>query len=536
MFAASQERFDRSRHSAAFPEDAIEAALEAGKVRREEVDVVSFPWTRSMARGRKLWHVVRGLPASLAYLREAPDATVPSRMGYLGAMRSLERRIRDAGIRAPVHRVAHHHAHAVSAAAQLPYREGAVLTADGMGEWTTAAAWAVRDGRVRRIRRATYPHSPGKAYAALTQWLGFRPESDEGKTMGLAAYGDPNTPPARRARSLLTSDGDRILRVDLSRMAYQFGHARLYGDRLLDDLGPSRGPGESVEARHRDAACGIQLAAQDVIEAAARQLVADTKARHLGLAGGLFLNCALNGHLQETLAVDVHPFPVAGDAGAAWGAAAFVYRERTGRMPEPLSTLQLGTCIDDGEARSMTDAPARPLRALADSVAERIAAGQLVGIARGRAEFGPRALGARSILASPASTAIRDRLNEHKGREAWRPLAPVVRDNDDRLFMRLRPSPAMILTFRATPEGMRRIPGGIHADGTARVQTVGPHDDAFLGAVLDALDALGHVPAFLNTSLNRPGEPIVNTAAQALVAARAMRLDALVVADRVVTL
>jgi carbamoyltransferase len=164
-------------------------------------------------------------------------------------------------------------------------------------------------------------------------------------------------------------------------------------------------------------------------------------------------------------------------------------------------------------------------------VARRLAAGETVAVARGRAEFGPRALGGRSVLASPTTTQRRDRLNALKGREAWRPLAPVVRDDASRWFHDLRPSPHKILTFVATDTARREIPGAVHADGTARVQTVGPGGDPFLRALLEALEANDHPPAVLNTSLNRPGEPIADTADQAVAAARAMRLDAIVVGD-----
>ena len=532
VFAASEERYDRHRHSAAFPEGAIEAALGVAGIRREDVDVVAFPWTRGMARTRKLWHVVRGLPSTLAFLREPPDDVVPGRVAYLRSMRTLEATLARRGFQAAARRVPHHEAHATAAALALPEGTGAVLTADGMGEWTTAAAWAAVGGTVRRLRAAAYPHSPGKTYAALTQWLGFRPESDEGKTMGLAAYGDPDAPVARSARRLMTADRRRILRVDLDRLDFPVGRRRLYGKRLLDDLGPARGPGEALVQRHRDAARGIQDAVEDVFSQAAEGVLAEAGCRALGLAGGLFLNCALNGRLHEVLGGDVHPFPVAGDAGAAWGAAAHAHRQHTGRGAERLTTLRLGHDIRDAEARAAVDAPRLELGALAEAVADRLRDGELVAVARGRAEFGPRALGGRSILARATSLATRDRLNAHKGREAWRPLAPVIREEEARLFSSLAPSPAMILTFRATPEGRDRIPGGIHADGTARVQTVGRDDDPFLRTLLAALEARGEVAAFLNTSLNRPGEPIANTAAEALVAARAMRLDAIVVGDR----
>jgi len=535
VFASSEERFDRVRHSAAFPAGALATALAHAGLEPGDVDRVAFPWTRAMGRGAKLRHFLRGLPRSLAYLSEPPDTLLPDRRGYLRAMRGLEARLRAEGFDAPLVRIPHHRAHAASAALALPEGRGAILTADGMGEWTTAATWASEAGGLTRFARAVYPHSPGKAYAAVTAWLGFRPESGEGKTMGLAAYGDPEAPGAAFARALLAPDAHGLLRVNRDAFGFPWGEARLYGDAFLETLGPPR----SAEAEPRPGDADVALGIQEAVEAfaldASRRLLRTTGARDLGLAGGLFLNCAMNGHLLRALDVPVHPFPVAGDAGAAWGAAAEVHRLETGTLAEPLGTLRLGHGLTDAECRDV----AQPLgakhvedtEALAQSLAELIEAGHVVAVARGRAEFGPRALGARSILASPRTRASRDRVNALKGREAWRPVAPIVLVEDRTWFENLVPSPHMILTFRGTPRALQEIEGVMHEDGTARVQTVGPEDDPFLRTLLEALEQRGEPAVVINTSLNRPGEPIVNTAAEAVAAAQAMGLDGMVIGD-----
>mgnify|MGYP001817757641 CR=1 FL=1 len=201
----------------------------------------------------------------------------------------------------------------------------------------------------------------------------------------------------------------------------------------------------------------------------------------------------------------------------------------------PLGTLRLGTRIED-DAGAAFGATPMPIDDLADETARRIAAGRVVGVARGRAEFGPRALGGRSVLASPTSTARRDDVNARKGREAWRPVAPIIRAGDERWFAPHVPSPHMILTLRATPLARERVPGVVHVDGTARVQSVAPDAAPFVHALLDALEALGEPPVVINTSLNRRGEPIVDTADQALTAARAMGLDDVVLGDGILSL
>ncbi|MDJ0973626.1 MAG: carbamoyltransferase C-terminal domain-containing protein [Planctomycetota bacterium] len=548
-FAASEERFDRVRHSAAFPQGAIHAALTHAGIGPGDVDRIAFPWTRGMGRLPKAWHVLRHLPRSRAYFREPPDTLLPDRQSYLKQMRGLERRLKDEGFRAKVHRVPHHMAHAVSATLQASKGEEIVaLTADGMGEWTTAALWRAPPYHPpERIRCAVYPHSPGKAYAAVTAWLGFRPESDEGKTMGLAAYGQEDTPGYRFARGLLRPDSKALLRVRTSAFGFPWGEARLYGDAFLETLGPPRAVDEPIRDGDADVALGIQHAVEAfALEVAAG--LADTPwwSKSLGLAGGLFLNCAMNGRLaREENAPLVLPFPVAGDAGAAWGAAVHVFQDHGFDQAERLETLCLGTLIraDDAKQALANEPHARHAddldTSLAEAVAARIAEGHVVGVARGRAEFGPRALGARSVLASPTTTAKRDDVNARKGRESWRPLAPIVREEDERWFeeqaLAIR-SPWMIQTFVATARARKEIPGVVHADGTARVQTVTRAASPFLYAVLDALVRAGEPGVVINTSLNRRGEPIVDTAAQALTAARAMGLDAVVLDDWLVPL
>jgi carbamoyltransferase len=545
VFASSQERFDRVRHSAAYPQEAALAALTQAGLGPADVDAIAFPWTRGMARWKKAWHVLRGLPRSRAYFTDPPDSLLPDRKGYLRAMRGLEQRLRAEGFSADVHRIPHHLAHAASAALALPGGSGAVLTADGMGEWTTAATWRAESHRLKRLRRAVYPHSPGKAYAAVTQWLGFVPESGEGKTMGLAGYGTGGDAEYasgrwRRVFDLLVfahAKEGPLCWVPKRMFGFPWGEARLFSDRLVELIGPPRRPDEALREGDAEIAHAIQKSVDLWGALAAIELQEATGAQHLSAAGGLFLNCAMNGVIRAALAdqdVTFNPFPVAGDAGAAWGAAAEVQRRLSGTPAAPLGSLYLGHGISADEARAVAEGAGlqqHETAKLAQIAAERIANGEILAVARDRAEFGPRALGNRSVLASPTSLTSRDRVNTLKGREGWRPVAPIIRREDEHWFEGLVDSPYMILTFDATERAKREIPGVIHEDGTARVQTVTAEQNPFIHALLDALEALGQPPVVINTSLNRRGEPIVNTAEQALVAARAMQLDGVVIGD-----
>jgi carbamoyltransferase len=258
------------RFSPAFPSLAIAAGLAHLGARPSDIEGVAFPWSRGMGRLRKAAYVARRLPRSLAFFREPPDELLATRRGYLREMGSLARRLRREGIAAQIHRVPHHLAHAASASIALPDATGAVLTADGMGEWTTAAIWRLRAGVPVRLAHASYPHSPGKVYAAVTAWLGFRAEADEGKTMGLAAYGDPDAPNARFTRALLRPDAKSLLRVDVSRLDFPIGRARLFGEAFLSALGPPRDPREPIRPGDADAARGVQDAVEAFALAAVR--------------------------------------------------------------------------------------------------------------------------------------------------------------------------------------------------------------------------------------------------------------------------
>jgi carbamoyltransferase len=532
VFAAEEERYDRVRHSAAFPRGALAAALAHAGLGPGDVDRVAFCWRRDMGRLRKALYVARRLPRSLAFLRERPDG-LPPRLGYLRQVAGLRRDLREAGLSAPVVHVDHHTAHAHQAWRFGPADRAALLTADGMGEWTAAATWTVRDGAPRRLRHRDYPHSLGKVYAAVTQHLGFRPDADEGKTMGLAPYGRADLVP--RFREILRPDARRLYDVDLDAFSYPLGHTRMGGAPFEARFGPPRVPEGSIEPRHEDLAHAVQDALEDVVLDVARRLRAETDAAHLGLAGGLFLNCVLNGRLRREAGFEsLFAFPAAGDAGAAAGAAALVAdAPRVELRHAFLGDAFDGAAID----RALGDRPRRVVGDPGGVAADALADGRLVGWFQGRMEFGPRALGARSILADPRPADAADRVNKKvKFREPWRPFAPaVLAEKADDWFEDAAASPFMLLAFRARENVRARIPAVVHVDGTARVQTVGRDDgQPAFRRLLERFDERTGVPVVLNTSFNVRGEPIVRTPGEALACFDRSALDLLVLGDRVV--
>jgi len=526
VFAAEEERYDRKRHSAAFPQGAIAAALRHAGLSPGDIDVVAFPWRRDMGRFRKALYFVRHLPRSLAFFTERPDQ-LPARYAYLRRVAGLEHDLRAAGITAPVHHVEHHFAHAVQAQRFGPQDEAALLTADGMGEWTAAASW---DG-LRELRRRCYPHSLGKVYAAVTQHLGFAPDADEGKTMGLAPYGRDTLVPA--FRELLRPHAGHLYDVALDAFSYPFGHTRMGGPPFDRRFFPPRTQDGPIEAAHEDLAFAAQAVLEEVVLDAARRLRAETGRKHLGLAGGIFLNCKLNGRLlRESGFESLFVFPAAGDAGAAAGAAAHV----AGLRRSELTHAYWGEAFEDVES-AVRDRPHRRVEDPAQAAADALAQGKIVGWFHGRAEFGPRALGARSILADPRLPDIRDRINRTvKFREDFRPFAPAVLEEEaGAWFEGACPSPFMLLTFPVRAAMRDRIPGVVHVDGSARVQTVakdGGHR-AFR-RLLEAFHEATGVPLVLNTSFNVRGEPIVRTPAEALAVFDKAAIDLLVLHDRVI--
>ena len=528
LFAAEEERYDREKHSAAFPRGAIDAALRFAALDARDIDAVAFCWRRDMARRKKALYVLGRLPRSLPFLLERPDR-LPPRVAYLKNVANLEADLRGAGIAAPVTYVDHHFSHAIQAWRFGPSDEAALLTADGMGEWTATAAWSATGGSPERLAERFYPRSLGKVYAAVTQHLGFLPDSGEGKTMGLAPYGRDDL--VERFRAILRPDAD-LYDIDLRAFAYPYGRTRMGGAPFDKLFGPPRGPGEEITAHHEDLAYAVQDALENVMLDAARRLRERTGARHLGLAGGIFLNCVLNGRLaREAGFQTTFVFPAAGDAGAAAGAAAWV----AGLERRLVEDAFLGDSFDDAQIDSSLAGRDVEIADPAEAASEALAAGRVVGWFQGRMEFGPRALGARSILADPRDPGIKERLNATvKFREGFRPFAPAVLEEEaGDWFEEAEASPFMLLTFTVRPERREAIPGVVHVDGSARVQTVAaPGALPVFRRLLEAFARRTGVPLLLNTSFNVRGEPIVRTPAEAIACFDRGGIDLLVLGNR----
>lgn len=439
-----------------------------------------------------------------------------------GAPHHLQARFRGARADGPCHWhfVEHHIAHAASAFHASPFTHAAVLTLDGRGEKATTS-YSMGDGnQLRWLGQVNFPHSLGLLYEQVTGYLGFQPSSDEYKVMALASFGKP------RYRSIF-------------REAVQVGQNGQYTIQPLnleEHFGPARLKGGPLEQRHYDIAHSLQI----VLEETALQLVdwlyETTHAENLCLAGGVALNCVMNARIR-----DRGPFkhmwvqPAAGDAGTALGAALWIdaLERDTNERRYCMDHAFLGPSYSDDEIEQFlrwSKLPYRRLTNIAEEVADILAQDKVIGWFQHRLEFGPRALGARSILASPISPTMQARLNEIKDREDFRPVAPVVLEEEaSNWFAKAHVSPFMLFIYDVLPDKADSIPAVRHVDGTARIQTINRQQHPLYYDLIKAFQARTGVPVLVNTSFNTRGEPIVCTPRDAVECFWTSPLDALAI-------
>ncbi len=532
VLAVEEERLSRVKHHFGMPRRALAACLEAGGAGWDTLPHVAFYmdpelWLWSYGR-----HFLTHLPRSASYLGRKP-ALWESFLGVRRRFRS------ETGFRGRFHAVDHHAAHIDSAFYPSGFDEAAALTVDGAGEAATTVLARVDERSQKRLLSARYPVSVGKLWEAVTDWLGWTPTQDEGKTMGLAPYGDERFVAA--FAEVLRPDDARGFVLDLSYTDFQWGARRLVSERFVRTFGAPRPPGGELADHHRAVARALQHATEEVVLHLARKLHQITGLRRLVMAGGVALNCVANGRLvREGPFDEVFVQPAAGDNGACLGAALHVAHRRL-RLPRGPAQRHayLGPGFDEAavpEAAARRGLVVERPADVVEAAAELLAAGALLGWMQGRMEYGPRALGHRSILADPRDPAMKEVLNrEVKFREPFRPFAPAVPlEEAHAWFEDVRPSPYMLLAFRVRTEAAARLGAVTHVDGTARVQTVTRAETPRFHALLRAFGRRTGVPVLVNTSFNVRGEPIVADVDSALEALSRTGLTALAIGDWIV--
>ncbi len=562
--AAEEERFSRVKHDASLPTGAIASCLELGSLEPDDIDVAVFYERPLSVAHRFVASKRRAGPASLrSFTRDAPRLVAVN----LAVAYRLDRTLRRMGRRRelPVRYSEHHVSHAAAAFFPSPFERAAVLTVDGIGEWTTASIAVGHRNRLEVLEELRYPDSVGLLYSLITHWCGFTPNDGEYKVMGLAPYGEPTYLEQLGRIASVMEDGS--LEVDARALGWFAPRGRT-ARRLAGLLGgPPRPADAPVGRREADLAASIQSLTETVMLRLAGHAHERTGAAALCLAGGVALNSVANGRIvREGPFDDVWVQPASGDSGSAIGAALAHWHLEVGAPrhpvePDGMSGAFLGPASSPGEVADRLDsAGVASTRhdgpALFAEVARALADGAVVGWFRGRMEFGPRALGHRSILADPRSPTVARQLNVAvKGRESFRPFAPAVLAEDAADWFQLdRPSPYMLLVVPLREERLRHdldepedlaeraalcrsdIPACTHVDGSARVQTVDRRSNPSFHALISAFRDLTGVPILLNTSFNRAGEPIVRTPEEALDTARRIGLDLLVLEDRIIDL
>ncbi len=505
--AAQQERFSREKHDPSFPSRAIEYCLREGGIRGEDLDQVGFYDKPFIKFERIMLTYLQTFPRSVRAFMEAMPQWLETKLWAPANIRA------ETGFRGRPIFLSHHLSHAASSFLVSPFDEAAILTVDGVGEWSTATLGEGRGNDIRLIRDIRFPHSLGLLYSALTYYLGFKVNSAEYKVMGLAPYGEPSY--MDRFRELVYVDEDGGIHLNMKYFAYHYGLTMTNRrfDKLFGD--PPRQPESKLEQRHSDIAASLQKVTEEAVLKMANAVHRETGHKKLCMAGGVALNCVANGRvLRETPFDDVFIMPAAGDAGGAVGAAAYIYHTILGNPRENAwDTAFLGPEWSTGQIRAYLDDNEIPHREmerdeLLKTTAGLIADQKVVGWFQGRMEFGPRALGARSILADARNPENKDRVNlKIKFREGFRPFAPTVpEDKVSEWFELDRPSPYMLLVAQVKNG---RIPSVTHVDGSARIQTIARRENELYYDLISEFEKLTGCPVIINTSFNVRGEPIV---------------------------
>jgi carbamoyltransferase len=508
-----QERFNREKHTKAFPDDAIRFCLETAGLSIDERDAVAFAHRAGVDFERGALDALKRLPRGAKRL--AAQAYVDASL--MRKQRSFAKRY---GFTGRVINVGHHQAHAASTFFASGFDDAAVLTLDRGGDFLSTTLGQGQGNQLHTLREVRNPHSLGEIYTAVTGWLGFHPNADEGKVMGLAPYGTERYVPTLRDFVHLTPDG--LFKVNLSWFRYQFESGPL-SKKYLDRFGPPRVPESELTDHHRDVAFGVQAITEEAGLHVARALHGMTRSKNLALSGGVALNSVMNARLlAETPFEHIFIQPAAGDAGNALGAALHVWHQVMGKPREwSMEHAFFGPEYADADFKEVLASRKLPFREVADpasEAAELLSRSKIVGWFQGRSEVGPRALGARSILADPRRAEMKDIVNaEVKHREGFRPFAPSVLDERGaEYFEGYYPNPFMLLVLPIKKEKQEVIPAVTHVDGTGRLQSVMRQGNELYYKVIEEFERRTGVPVVLNTSFNLRGEPIVHRPEEAL--------------------
>jgi len=539
--AAEEERFNRKKHCAGFPAAAVRYCLEAANITIDELDHVGISRDPSAHLHKKvLFSITRFSNFS---------GLIADRLANAAKIRDIRAELATAlkvspHFPAKVHKVEHHRAHMASAFLVSPFDRAAILSIDGFGDFISTMWGIGRNNEIEVLGQIEYPHSLGIVYTATSQFIGFPKYGDEGKVMGLAPYGRPRY--LEQFRDIVRADRSGF-RLNLEYflhhsegvdMTWDDGSpsvGRIFSDRFIETFGPARVAGEPLTSRHEDIASSLQARLEEVSFHILNQLHQQTNTTRLCLAGGVAYNSVMNGKiLLNTPFKEVFVQPAAGDSGTALGVCYYIHNVT---LDQPRSFVMEHAYTGPEFANGQLERVARSCgcdchelsdRELTLKAAQAIADGKIVGWFQGRMEFGPRALGNRSIVVDPRRTDMKDILNARiKKREPFRPFAPsVLEERVGDYFEQTHPSPAMLMVYQIKEDKRAVIPAVTHVDGSGRLQTVARSTNPLYHQLISDFEQLTGVPVVLNTSFNED-EPIVCTPEEALNCFQRTRMDVL---------
>lgn len=547
--AAEEERFKRVKYWAGFPVEAIRYCLQAGGITPYDLEHIGISRNPSANLHKKVLFALRRRP-NFEFIKD--------RLANMGRVRDLKTAfcqalgIEPQALKAEFHNIEHHRAHMASAFFVSPFQEAAILSEDGMGDFVSTMWGIGRGNRFEVLGAINYPHSLGWLYTAVSQWLGFPKYGDEGKVMGLAPYGKPVYMDQFRKIVRLQRDGTFELDIDYfaldaegATMTWDGGEpvlGTLYSPKLVDVFGPPRVPRTEITQHHQNVAASLQAMLEEAEFVLVRELQKETGQKALCMAGGVALNSAFNGKvLPQTDFEDIYIQPAAGDAGTALGVAYYIYHQILGQPRiYLLNHAYTGPRFTNGRIAQVLDGYGLPYEELdEDQLVKRggeiVAQGDVLGWFQGRMEWGPRALGNRSIIADPRREDMKDILNARiKHRERFRPFAPsILMEAVGDYFDQTYPDPFMIKVYNVLEHKRKEIPAVTHVDGTGRLQTVEREVNPLYWQLIQEFENLTGVPVVLNTSFNE-NEPIVCTPQEAIECFLRTKMDALAIGNYLV--
>lgn len=544
-FACEEERLNRKKHTGALPIKSIEAGLEALGLSWDQIDHLTYSWDPLITYMSIPKYAFKYLKRVPTLLREKKNFSMEENLGMLNYLsdiqlipKTLDKHFGPGKYK--FHKLEHHATHAASAFYPSGFSEAAIITVDGAGEWATMTIQHGKNLRIKKLKSVNTPHSLGAVYQAIAVHLGFKRIEGPGKLMGLASYGNRESDAYEKFKKIIKLDSQGGFKVDMSYFSYHYSRKSPVTEKFLKEFGPSVSePGVWTDSQ-LEIAAAVQRRIEDVFLHMATNAKRLTNSKNLVLAGGVALNSVANGVIAKSgLFENIFIQPAAGDSGTSVGGALFVYHHRL-NLPNPVSwshaflgpeysEFQIESALLEGnlEFKKLGN------QELLDSVSELLSDGKIVAWYQGRMEFGPRALGNRSFLASPLISEMKETLNRRvKFREDFRPFAAAILESDqDRYLDFSAKNPYMLMVFNVREDMQKVIPAITHVDGTVRIQTVTNEENQPLFMLLENFKKKSGHGIILNTSFNIKGEPIVCTPSDAVSSYLRADVDALVMGN-----